>query len=68
MTINNIFNCLPAQVFLMKVDRMNRTEHNFYLKQVSVHAQVEYEKKVYIEKQKYMQDIHNMGAVLNVWI
>ena len=44
----------------------NITEHNFYLKQVSVQAQMEYEKKVYIRKKKDMQDKHNMGAVSNV--
>ena len=28
----------------------NRTEHNFYLKHVSVHTQVEYEKNEYIKQ------------------
>ena len=44
--------------------KQNRTRQKFYFKHVSVHAQVEYEKKA---NTKYMQDIHNMGAVLFVW-
>ena len=31
----------------------NRTEHNFYLKHVSVHTQVEYEKNEYIKQNTY---------------